>query len=53
MVTNWFKAKKIKVFDWLSQSPGLNPVERIWEGKSGHGSILKKQKLIRIFHQNV
>ena len=27
---DWFKTKNIDIFDWLTKSPDLNPIENLW-----------------------
>ena len=31
VVTKYLKIKEIQVFNWLANSPDLNPVENLWQ----------------------
>ena len=36
VVTKWLKDNKVKVLEWLSQSPDLNSTENVWAEQNKH-----------------
>ena len=36
VVAKWLKDNKVKVLEWPSQSPNLNPIENVWAELKKH-----------------
>ena len=36
VVAKWLKDNKVKVLEWLSQSPDINPIENVWAELKKH-----------------
>ena len=51
---NWFTSNKVRVMDWPSQSPDLNPIENLWEEldcQVREGNFTNKKNLFAALHQ--
>uniref|UniRef100_A0AAZ3QLJ4 Tc1-like transposase DDE domain-containing protein n=1 Tax=Oncorhynchus tshawytscha TaxID=74940 RepID=A0AAZ3QLJ4_ONCTS len=50
VVSKWLKDNKVKVLEWQSQSPDLNPIEKLWAEAKKLVRIKRPTNLIQL-HQ--
>ena len=48
VVANWLKDNEVKVLEWPSQSPGLNPREHLWAELKKHVWARRPKNLIQL-----
>ena len=49
VVAKWLKDNKVKVLEWQSQSPDLNPIEHLWSDLNKHVRARRPTKLIQLY----
>ena len=50
VVAKWLKDNKVKVLEWPSQNPGLNPIENLWAELIKRVRARKPAKLTQLYH---